>query len=360
MFAARTDHLESSPLYPLTSAARVATGMGRNPLRRLALFEPDVVHVHNLFPNWGTRWLRSVRRPLVVTLHNYRIICAKGTLFRDGRICTACPDGTPMSAVRYGCYRGSRVATIPLAVANRRDLLEHPVVSSAKMVIVLNEVAREVYTRYGIPKDRLVVWPNFVGAEDDPGWSPVPSPESEWLYVGRLSEEKGILRLARAWPSDTPMLIIGDGPQRAAIEGAARSKRIRVLGLQPTEVVRASMQSAVGLVFPSTCFENFPMVYAEAMASGLPVLAWEPNVVAAMVSQHGTGAVTTWDDDVAQRVAGSSTVFRELRGHCRRVFDHLLSEEAYVRRAEDLYGGLMAARGDASGRPPSATTPPAA
>ena len=76
--------------YPLEAAATVATGLGPSPIEQLRRFRPDVVHVHNLFPNFGKRWLRTWDGPMVATMHNYRPICPAATLFRDGRVCRDC------------------------------------------------------------------------------------------------------------------------------------------------------------------------------------------------------------------------------------------------------------------------------
>lgn len=95
LFAAHTDELARDPLYPLRAAARVASGRGNSPLARLREFAPDVVHVHNLFPNFGRSWVRHWVGPLVATLHNYRPMCAAATLYRAGAVCTSCPDGDP-------------------------------------------------------------------------------------------------------------------------------------------------------------------------------------------------------------------------------------------------------------------------
>src|SRR5262249_45510078 len=102
LFAARTDDLERDRLYPGKAAARGASGRGASPLTAVERFGPDVVHVHNLFPNIARRWVAGLRRPLVTTLHNFRPLCVNGLLYRDGHVCTLCPDGQRWSGLRYG------------------------------------------------------------------------------------------------------------------------------------------------------------------------------------------------------------------------------------------------------------------
>src|SRR4051794_27235843 len=120
VFSQRQEEAESQSLYPLRAAARVATGRGLDPTSALRDFDPDVVHVHNLFPNFGRSWVRKFSDRLVATLHNYRPLCAAATLFRGGRHCTLCPDmqsGWP--ALRHACFKDSRLATLPMVAGTR-------------------------------------------------------------------------------------------------------------------------------------------------------------------------------------------------------------------------------------------------
>ena len=106
-------------LSALRMAWIVGTGRGGSPLPVLRDFGAQIVHAHNLFPNFGTAWLRRWSGPLVVSVHNYRMICANGLFLRSGHLCTECLDGRTLRAIRHGCYRGSRIASAPIALANR-------------------------------------------------------------------------------------------------------------------------------------------------------------------------------------------------------------------------------------------------
>ena len=78
----------------------------------------DVIHLHNSFPLISPSILAAARQshvPVVATLHNYRLVCAAGTLLRDGRPCFECLHGSPLPALTHSCYRDSRLATAPLA-----------------------------------------------------------------------------------------------------------------------------------------------------------------------------------------------------------------------------------------------------
>ena len=339
--AASTDDSAGQALYGARAALRVATGRGADPLDEIRSFEPDVVHVHNLFPNFGRRWVDQVEVPVVHTLHNYRPLCANALLLREGRVCTLCPDGDRWAGVRYGCYRGSRIATAPLGWANRNGPMADPLIRRADRLLVLSEVQRDVYERAGVPPDRLTVTPHFLPDALDPGPQPPPPADAAWLFVGRLSEEKGILRLLEHWPAGEPLTLIGDGPERTDVQRLAERVGAEVLGPLPRGGVVRAMARSIGLVVPSLVLETFGLVYLEALAAGTPVVAFAPTVVAEAVERDRTGAVASWDGGLDQALQHVRRRRDELGRTCRDVFDRAYSEARYVERTKALYGSLV-------------------
>jgi len=335
--AVRNDDLARRPLHTLSGAMTVATGIGISPLKELRGFQPDVVHVHSLFPYLGNRWVDRSPAPVVATMHSYRPVCANGYLFRDGAVCTLCADGHRWSGVRHGCYRDSALATVPLAWAGRRGPTHDRLLRAAAALLVLSERARSVFAAAGIPDARMTRAWHFLPAGMDPG--PGDRRDEAWLFVGRLSPEKGIDRLVDAWPAEVPLRIVGDGPLASGLKTASIGKRIELLGRLGRPKVVEQMQRAFGLVFPSRWFETFGLTYMEALAAGLPTLAFPPNVVADSVAEDGTGVVASWDD-VPGAVAAAHGSFDALRPRCRAVFNERFTEEAFVERRRRLYDSL--------------------
>ena len=140
---------KGNPFYPLKAGLDVSTGNGYDPTGELLDFKPDVVWVHNLFPNFSTKWLAKWQGPLIATLHNYRPVCANGVLFRDGAICTLCPDGKPLSALKYGCYKDSRLASLPLTIQISKGLDANPLLARAEKLVVVSEHSAEYYRKLG-------------------------------------------------------------------------------------------------------------------------------------------------------------------------------------------------------------------
>jgi glycosyltransferase involved in cell wall biosynthesis len=328
LFAQRTDDREGSKIYPLRAATTVATGRGPNPLAQLHKFGPDAVLVHNLFPNYGRTWVSQWDGPLIAFMHNYRPMCANGLFFRNGTVCTDCLDAhSSRPAVQHGCYRGSRLATLPVAAGTKFG--DDPLLRRADKVVVLNRRAAALYRQSGMDASRISVIPNFLSEPAQAGRGGGP-----WLFVGRLSDYKGILPLIHQWPSDAPLLVVGSGPLREEVERSA-PPGVVVLGEQPRERVSQLMRSARGLVFPSRCFEGFPMVYLEALAAGTPVLAWEPSVVSDIVREEGTGLVA---GDLSVALREAETIFPSMRLRCRAVFEERYTKEAWLRSMGSLLG----------------------
>jgi glycosyltransferase involved in cell wall biosynthesis len=340
-----TDDRLQRRTYPLEAAFTTVTGIGPDPTAELEAFAPDVVHVHNLFPNLGTSWLRRWPGRVVATMHNFRPMCANGYLFRDGAPCLDCPSGSTASAVRHGCFHGSRLATLPLAVRGRHGAAADPVVSRADAVVVLSERARRTYADTGV--DRLHVVPNFVAPL--PPAAPTPA-GGRWLCVARLTPEKGVLELVRAWPGDVGLDIVGDGELRGAIEAVAPAN-VHLLGSLDNASLRTAMRGYTGLVVPSRWFEGLPTVYLEALAAGVPVVAFDGNSAADDVGAHDLGAVTSSSPDEAELASAlSATAGRgeDLRRRCAASFGARFTPEVWLDAIADLYAGVGATTAGAS------------
>ena len=313
LVARYTDHESQDRGYSVRAAVGVATGFGPDPTADLSKFSPDVVHVHNLFPNFGTRWLSRWEGPLVATLHNFRPLCANGLLYRDGQNCTLCPDGNRVASVRYGCYHDSRIATLPLAIRNRRGPTQDAVLTRANRIIVLAERARAIYERYGVPLGEMSLVPNFVtlvntGVQDAPVLE-------RWVAVGRLSAEKGFAELLQRWPEGVPLDIVGDGPLRAQLR-ASVSPGVRILGAMSSVELRVALPNYTGLVFPSRWVEGaVPLVVLEALEAGIQVEAREGNGGADLIRSAACGGV--YSDQKPGDLAAALTAARDGGGSWR-------------------------------------------
>ncbi len=339
LISRHTDSESQLPGYPIRAATRTVFGNGPDPTRRLEKFQPDVVHVHNLFPNIGDRWLDHWRGPIVHTLHNFRPLCANGSLFRDGGPCTDCPDGAPWSAIVHSCYHDSHVASIPLAVRNAGGLAKNRLLRRSNGVIIGSERAREIYERYGLDARKIRVIPNglpkYVGARDAAPSNP------RWVGVGRLSPEKGFRELVEAWPEDVRLDIYGDGPQRNEIARIA-PKSVQLLGQIERSTLRERIPGYTGLIFPSRWFEMSPLIVIDGLDAGLPIVALAGSGAADTVLRHNVGAIYSDAESLREslaRLAEGDPARR--REHSQQVHAETFSVEAWVRALESLYEDVL-------------------
>ncbi|MCW5726921.1 glycosyltransferase family 4 protein [Parvibaculum sp.] len=260
--------------------------------RRLDEERPDIVHVHNTFPLltpaiYDTCEAAGIH--VVQTLHNYRIACANALFLRDGHVCEDCLVGSPWQGALHRCYRGS----LPGSVAVARSIAHHRHADTwnrkVTRFIALTEFAKSKFAQAGIDAERIAVKPNFI--EDPLAGADLPSPAARQgaLFVGRLSEEKGIAVLLDAWRNlDYPLTVVGGGPLLASLKENAPGN-VSFSGPLPPAEVFGLMRRAAFLVMPSTCYEGFPMTLAEAFACGLPVLASNIGSLGELIENETTG-----------------------------------------------------------------------
>jgi glycosyltransferase involved in cell wall biosynthesis len=256
---------------------------------RIRKSRPDVVHVHNTLPLISPSVFHAAhaeQTPVVLTLHNYRLLCPGGLLLRDGKICQKCTGRTvAWPGVVHGCYRGSRTATGVVAAMLTTHHLLGTWTSRIDTYVALTDFARRKFIEGGLPGSRLIVKPNF--QSPDPGSGDHAG--GYGLFVGRLSSEKGLRTLISAWKNNRiPLKIVGDGPDVSLVR-SSEGGIIHGLGMLPKNEVLALMQSASFLVFPSLCYEGFPLTIVEAFATGLPVIASRLGSAAEIVEDGRTG-----------------------------------------------------------------------
>lgn len=332
-----TDDLQGA-LYGPRTALNVAIGGGFDPSSELKEFSPDVVHVHNLFPNISSRWIPAWQGPVVVTLHNYRAMCSNGLFFRDGQICTECSSQGVSRAIIHGCYRGSRIATLPVALS-RASSRRHFLIG-ATAVITTSELSDEVVHRYIDGKLSTVVIPNF--GPDGGACTGVPEEPRTWIAIGRFTPEKGFVELMSNWPVTERLLVVGDGPDRDTILTSARGKQIEFRPSMTREELRAHIASSFGLVFPSRWFESDPQVVVEAMRSGLPVVAYHINAIAEVVKQSGAGSIYDSPESLQQALAQVVTNRPKMSAAAIAEFERRWTKTAWLQSIESLYRQLIA------------------
>jgi glycosyltransferase involved in cell wall biosynthesis len=312
--------------------------------RFVARHPADVAHVHNFFPVLtpsAHATLRLLGVPVVQTLHNYRLVCANGIFLREGRPCEECAAHGPWRAVRYGCYRGSRLATALWADATAAHRRRRTWLDCVDRFVAPSAFAKRKLAAAGLPPERIVVKPNPV---PDPG---APSrPGRGAVYVGRLAAEKGVALLLEAWrrlPGAPELAIAGSGPEEAARRARAQGLAgVRFLGEVPRERVPELFAAAAFAVVPSLCYEVFPLAAAEAMAAGRAVVASDAGALPELVEHAATGLVFRSGDaaslaDACRRLLDDAALALAFGREARTRFEDELAPERSTQRLLALY-----------------------
>jgi len=239
-------------------------------------FKPDVAHLNNIYPLIGPSAITTLHNnkiPIIQTIHNYRFMCPKGILFRKGKMCELCIHlKLPFWSIVFGCYHQSRIASLffSLAYFFHRSLLH--TFDKINMFIFPSQFTKKYYQKHlGIPESKTAYLPYFVDIK--PPARPVKKGDY-YLFVGRLSEEKGIIELLEIFKNlpEKKLKVIGTGPLQKQVEVYKKYKNIEILGFMKRSNIQPILQRARALIVPSLWYETGPINAIEALVSNTPVI----------------------------------------------------------------------------------------
>lgn len=255
---------------------------------------PDVAHLHNFHHQLSPSIVDALREagvPAVHTLHDYKVICPNYLLYTEGAVCRRCVSGSFHHAVVHRCVRGSvaasALAALEMTIHRARRTLERGIARFVSPSRFLAEQLAEA----GAPRDRIRVVPNGV----DPAAFPVAEGRGDgFLYVGRLSHEKGIATLLDAIGKvdGARLAVLGAGPMEDALRaraGRVAPGRVEFAGHLPREELLERLRGARAVVLPSEWYENAPLSALEAQACGVPVIAARIGGLPEIVRDGRTG-----------------------------------------------------------------------
>lgn len=257
--------------------------------------QPDIAHLHMIDHQISPSILPILKKyhiPIMQTVHQYKLVCPNYRLYipQKREICTRCVGGSLIHPIIQKCHRKSRVASGMVAL----EALFHRMIRIYRHIDLFHVPSHFMGRQLiqgGVSKDRIVHSSYTIDMESFPFSN---QSESYYVYVGRLSEEKGILTLLEAAKLNPEyrLFVIGDGPQRGQIEATIRTQNLDHVTLTGT-LDKAALREIVGkarcLVVPSEWHDNSPLVIYEAFSMGKPVIASNLGGMPELIDQDKTG-----------------------------------------------------------------------
>ncbi len=313
---------------------------------------PDVAHVHNVFPLISPSVYRALERggvPVVQTVHNFRLLCPNGLFYTHGGTCELCKYGNTIHAVRHRCYRGSYVMSALYAFAVGLHRLAGTFDAISRFIVLSEFAGRKLVESRLASAGKVVRLGNFVD-ESLLALRPLDSREPYFVYVGRLSDEKGIMTLVQAAAS-SPSLhikILGGGPLAEPLNELIRERNlgnVQLLGYVTGQAKLDVLGRALACVIPSTCYENFPLALVESLSLGTPVIASDIGSLPDLIEHGRSGLlfkVGSHDDLRAKMnyLLNSPTSASQMGRYGRLVVETKYTPSAYYNALMAIYQGL--------------------
>ncbi len=261
--------------------------------RMLRETKPDIVHLHNFAHQISPSVLHAFRKlhvPVVMTMHDFKLVCPVYTLLANGRFCSQCRNGRFYWCCLKKCVKGSYAKSM---LGTLEMVLHHQVLHIYDLIDLYFSPSRfmeQTVRAMGLAGE-IRYLPNFIDLQLYP---PLPaSPERSFVYFGRLDEGKGLENLlAAAAGIKSTLKIIGEGPLRGELErrsGAQTGCRIRFLGYLQGADLRQEIQASLAVIQPSELNENNPLSVLEAFALGKPVIGSNLGGIPELVRNGETG-----------------------------------------------------------------------
>lgn len=255
----------------------------RRRLTRLLRAErPEIAHLHNINHQLTPSIIPVLKRhglPVVMTLHAYDLICPNAQLYTQGSPCQRCRGGRYYECVRRKCVKQSYAKSLlaALELVYNRHLRRH--YDLVDLFIAPSRFLAETAAAFGLPEDKIVVLPNFLGDDQfDTLAAPAATKGKSLLYFGRLAEEKGVADLlaAVAKIDNLELRVVGAGPEAEGLadltQGLDLGERVKFLGYLDTPAVVEEVKAAGAVVLPARWPENMPYSLLEALAAGTPII----------------------------------------------------------------------------------------
>lgn len=306
---------------------------------------PYIAHLHNIYHQMTPSIIKTLKKngvKVVLTLHDSKLICPNYTMLNNSDICTKCFNGAYWNAAIEKCYDNSIAKSTLIAI----EAYFHKIMKSYEHVDIFvapsNFLANIISHR--IPSDKIRVIPNGIDTNE---FTEDCSDNGYILYYGRISKEKGIATLLRAYDqleSKIPLKILGDGPLLEHLK--SEFPNAEFLGYKTGDELKKLISKSSFLVVPSECNENCPMTIIESMASGKPVIGSKIGGIPELIQENSTGLLFEKGNaaDLAEKMKiliKHIDLRLKMGKNARQIAEKQYSIETHMNKLIDVYNELV-------------------
>jgi len=261
--------------------------------------EIDIVHAHNFFPLLTPSIFKAAKdtgAKVVHTLHNYRLWCISGILYRDDiGLCEQCTKNKfSLSGIFHKCYRKSLSQSIVAQLSFWFYKIIR-VFENIDYFFVLTDFQKEKVISLGIDEKKVILKPNSLKMSFD-----IVNEKKDYIYVGRLEKSKGIYELLKVWEQldDKFILIIigGGGEREEELKDRYNQKNIIFKGKCSREETLEYISKSRYLIQPSLLYETFGLTIMEAMSFGIPIIGFDIGTRTEFISDGKNGFLCNRDN----------------------------------------------------------------
>jgi len=310
---------------------------------------PDIVHAHNVYHHLTPAIFGAIKKkgvPSVMTVHDLKIGCPSKLMLAPDGVCERCKGGKTWNAVGQRCLKGS----LPLSAVAAFETSLHQMLGSynknVDIFILPSHFHENKLIEWGLPADKARYLPNAV---DISHLTPAYGGGERFVFVGRLSEEKGLLTFVKAVAhSGVAATIVGTGPQedelRALVD--ATGANVEFAGYQTGDALFDIVKAAKALVLPSECYENAPVVLLEAYGVGTPVIGSDLGGIPELVVPGETGLLATagnvesFAEQLASMQQKSAAELGDMGEQGRRFVEERFTRSHYLDGLLNIYSEL--------------------
>lgn len=317
---------------------------------KIAEFKPDVIHVHNFFPIASPSIFAAAKQmniPIVMTFHNYRLICANAELYRNNKPCFDCIHQTfPINGIKHACYRKSKLQSLMATLMSAFHKIKGTWKHDVDGYIALTEYSKNLLVNSSLKLDpkKVFVKSNFILSKQT--FKNQRPRTNRYLFVGRLIETKGILSVLEASKTYNFQLdIIGDGPLKTLVQDYSKNNtNVSYLGFQNQEYILEKMSTCKALIFPSLKIEGFPVTIVEAFSVSTPVIAANNGPINEIIQNNENGFLyntTSELIDILKKIDSNETFIEPLYDKANESYTNLYSQDINYKKLISIYSNLI-------------------